>query len=114
MIFFAEIDPVWMFLAGCALLTFILLKRSYRHFGKRHKSNSGPIEYVRRPTSKWDGAQRDALAQIERQKVEMHEMSRDLNGQLNSRIIILEKLVGQSQQQIERLEQLLEQNESVR
>ncbi|MCG8449698.1 MAG: hypothetical protein MI725_08970 [Pirellulales bacterium] len=114
MIFFAEIDPVWMFLAGCALLTFILLRRSYRHFGKRRQSSSAPIERQHRPTGKWDGAQRDALAQIERQKVEMHEMSRELNGQLNSKILVLENLISQSQRQIERMEQLLEQNESVR
>lgn len=37
----------------------------------------------------------------------MHEMSRDLNGQLSSRIIVLEQLVGESQRQIERLEKLL-------
>ena len=94
-------------LAGGALLTLILLKRSYRYFGRQKKGSSAPIERVARPASQWDGAQRDALAQVERQKVEMHEMSRDLNGQLSSRIIVLERLIGDSQRQIERLEALL-------
>ena len=43
----------------------------------------------------------------------MYEMSRDLNGQLNTKIIVLEQLISQSQQQIERMEQLLEEAESV-
>ena len=106
-------NSILMFMAGCALLTVILLKRTYRHFGRRRKGNSAPIERVARPASKWDGAQRDALAVIERQKVEMHEMSRDLNGQLSSRIILLEQLIAQSQQQIDRMEQLIEKTESV-
>ena len=97
-----------MFLAGCALLTLILLKRSYRYFGPRSRNRHRPaIEAVPRPATKWDGSQRDTLAQIEREKVEMHEMSRDLNGQLNTRILVLEQLIHESQQKIDRLEQLL-------
>jgi len=95
------------FFAGCALLTLILLKRTYRRIGKRTKYNPAPIERISRPTGAWDGAQRDALAQVERQKVEMHDMARDINGQLTSRILVLEQLVGDSQRQIERLEALL-------
>ncbi len=106
----AEIDAGWFFFAGCALLTMILLKRSYRRMGRR-KKNAPAIERIARPSGQWDGAQRDALAQVERQKVEMHEMARDLNGQLNSKIIVLEKLVGESQRQIERLEELLDKAE---
>lgn len=103
----AAISSGWMFFAGCALMTLILLKRAYRRMGRRKKSSSAPIERVARPKGKWDGAQRDALAQVERQKVEMHDMARDLNGQLSSRIIVLEKLIGESQRQIDRLEELL-------
>jgi len=94
------------------MLTWILLKRSYRYFGKRRgKRVIKALEEQPRPTSKWDGVQRDSLAQIERQKVEMHEMSRDLNGELNSKIIVLEKLIADSQRQIERMEKLIEQSE---
>ena len=97
-----------MFLAGCVLLTLILLKRSYRYFGKRRRTRKQqPIQSVARPTHNWDGVQRDSLAQVERQKVEMHEMARDLNGQLSSRIIVLERLIHESQQKIDKLEHLL-------
>ncbi len=106
----ANINAVWMFLAGVGLLSFILLKRSYRYFGRRSRKRNEPaIERIPRPTNAWDGVQRDSMAHIERQKVEMFDMARELNGQLSSRIVILEKLIGDSQRQIERMEQLLEQ-----
>ena len=99
-------------MAGCVLLAFILLKRPSRYFGRRRYSGAATIERVPQPTRKWDGTQRDTLAQVERQKVEMREMSRGLNDQLGSKIIILERLVAQSQQQIERLEHLLDETEA--
>lgn len=112
MLMLANTSAIWMFLAGCALLTWVLLKRSYRYFGSRsRRGNSAPLQKVPRPAGVWDGAQRDSLAQVERQKVEMHEMTRDLNGQLSSKIIILEKLIADSQRQIDQLESLLEKAE---
>ncbi len=106
----ASIHAVWMFLAGVGLLIFILMKRSYRYFSRpRRKRNDRPIELQPRPKGPWDGVQRDTMAHIERQKVEMFEMSRDLNGQLNSKIIVLEKLIADSQRQIMRMEALLAQ-----
>lgn len=104
----ADIHAVWMFLAGVGLLTFILMKRSYRYFSKpRRMRNSQPIDLQPRPKGPWDGAQHDAMAHIERQRVEMFEMARDINGQLSSRIIVLEKLIADSQRQITRMETLL-------
>lgn len=104
---FDTMNSGWIFFAGCGLLTAIVLRRTFRRIGRSKTNSSEPIERVARPTSKWDGAQRDALAQVERQKVEMYDMSRDLNGQLTSRILVLERLIGESQLQIERLEALL-------
>ncbi|MGI9429381.1 MAG: hypothetical protein ACR2NM_12035, partial [Bythopirellula sp.] len=73
----AMINPSWLFFLGCALFTPVLLRRTYRRLGRRNKASAAAIERVDRPNSPWDGVQRDALAQVERQKVEMHEMSRD-------------------------------------
>jgi len=109
----ANLQSVGLFLAGVALLTFILMKRSYRYFAKqrRKRRNEPALEQLPRPTSAWDGGPRDSMAHIERQKVEMYDMARDLNGQLSSRIVVLEKLIGDSQRQIERMEKLLGQIE---
>lgn len=97
------------FAAGCALLTVILLRRSYRFFGNRRSrgDSSPPIELQHRPTHKWDGVKKDAAARFNRDQVELYDLARDLKGQLDSKIIVVNELVAQSQQQIDRLEELL-------
>ena len=105
----ANINAIWMFLAGVGLLTFIMMKRASRYFRKSpRKRYEGPIDLQHRPNSKWDGVQQDTMAHIERQKVEMHDMARDINGQLTSKIIVLEQLIAESGQQIKRMEELLQ------
>jgi hypothetical protein len=104
----ADIHAVWMFLAGVGMLIFILMKRSYRYFSKRRrKRDDKPLALQPRPQSPWDGARHDTMAHIDRQEVEMFEMARDLNGQLTSRIIMLEKLIADSQRKITQMETLL-------
>jgi len=66
------------------------------------------LEHVHRPTSKWDGAQQDAAAMIDRQRVELCELARDLAGQIDSKIIVLQQLLAESQRQIDRLERRLD------
>ena len=104
----ADLNAVLMFMAGVGLLIFILMKRSYRYFARRKRNrNEQPLELQPRPKGPWDGVQRDAMANIDRQEVQMFEMARDLNGQLSSRIIVLEKLIANSQRQINQMETLL-------
>lgn len=112
----SNFTAVLMFLAGCGLLTMLLLRRSYRYFNKcrGRRSSSQPIDLQRRPASQWDGAYPDASARIERQKVELHEFAREADGRLNSKLIMLEQLIDRSDRQIARLESLLGQLESVR
>lgn len=102
-----------MFAAGCALLTAILLRRSYRYFGSsRRRHNEGPIAAQPRPTGEWSGAHHDASAMIERQKVELHDQGRELKALLDNKISVLQELCRQSQQQIDRLEELLAESRS--
>lgn len=110
----SDFPAVLMFLAGCGLLTMLLLRRSYRYFSKDKRSRGAaqPIERQRRPTGPWDGVCTDASASIERQKVELHEFARETDGRLNSKLIMLEQLLQQSDRQIARLESLLGQLEA--
>lgn len=106
--------PTLMFLVGCALLTTILLRRWSRYFGRGRRGRTQqlePLEKQPRPTGQWSGMQRDSQAQSNRQQVELHDMARDIGGQLNSKIILLEQLIATSQQQIERMESLLDKAE---
>lgn len=111
----ANIHAVWMFLAGVGLLTFILLKRSYRYFGRRTRvRQEGPLDLQHRPTSKWDGIQKDRYAHVEREKVELYDMARELKGDLSSRVLVLEQLIAESGQQIRRMEELLKEMDGQR
>lgn len=106
--------PHWMFAAGCALLSMLLLRRSQRYFSRRgeRQRHAGYLERIPRPKGGWDGVQRDAAAQIERQQVELHELAREATGRLDSKMLLLEQLIATSQRQIARMEQLLGQLES--
>jgi hypothetical protein len=104
----AAVSPTLLFLAGCAVLTWVLLRRSYRRCGRKTtKGNRDYLEHVHRPTNAWDGACHDATAVIERQKVELYEMARDASGRLDSKLMLLSHLITTSQKQIDRMEELL-------
>lgn len=109
MFLLANMLPTLMFLAGCALLTAILLRRSSRYHGKRtrQRKNETVIEAQPRPTNAWTGMHRDTTAHIERQKVELHDMTRESTGRLDSKMLVLQELIAKSDQQIERMEALL-------
>jgi len=106
MSFLNEVDPIYLFVAGCAVAAWVLLRRRGRiASGGRRSVNH--LEQLHRPTSQWDGAARDAAALAEQQQVELHELARDVSGRLDSKMILLQQLMAKSQQQIERLEELL-------
>ena len=101
--------PDVLFLLGTTLLTFILLRRSYRYFGRRPRPRvEHPLAAVPRPTYDWSGVQADPLARIEREKVELHRLARDLTGRLDSKLILLQELVDTTQQHISEAERLLD------
>lgn len=101
-----------MFAAGCAALTFILLRLSWRRSGKRQRGGSGPaIDAQPRPKHRWDGAQKDAEARIDRHQVELHDLARDLTAQIDSKLVLLQHLIAQSDERINRLETLLSESE---
>ena len=93
------------------MLVFFLLWRSYIRFGRRTRGGEGPpIAKQARPKHAWDGAKQDADARFSQQQVELHELSRDLMGQLDSKMMLLQALIAQSDERIARLEGLLDAN----
>jgi len=99
-------DPIYLFVAGCAVAAWVLLRRRgrMRRGGRR---NVNHLEHLHRPTNPWDGAQHDAIAMGERRQVELHDLARDVSGQIDSKMMLLAQLMAQSQRQIDRLEALL-------
>lgn len=101
--------PLLMFMAGAALVSWILLRRGLLRGKGKRKFDSRPIDVQERPTTEWSGAYSDGSALIDRQKVELAQLSRDVNGQLDSKILVLRELIQQSERQIREMEELLAQ-----
>ncbi|QDU91659.1 hypothetical protein Pla175_50890 [Pirellulimonas nuda] len=104
----AAITPQILFIAGCALLVYILMRRSYRFFGAAKRRSTGPIDVQHRPVTQWDGVQADADARVNRQQVELEEMSRQMRGEIDSKLIALRELSARCDAQIAKLESLLD------
>lgn len=98
-----------MFLAGIGMLTIILLRRTFRQIGRNRRGQGTKyLETQPRPASQWDGARGDAFARLEREKVHLEEIRREAVGQIDSKILVLQELIAHTEQQIERIESLLE------
>lgn len=107
-----------MFALGCGLLVVFMLRLTYRNF-KRHprKRNEPAIDAQPRPEkslveNSWSGAHADSSARVERQKVELHEYSREVTAQIDNKLVMLSELIAKSERQIKRLEELLERTDS--
>jgi hypothetical protein len=103
--------PLLMFMAGVALVAWILMRRGFVRGARRKAYDSRPIDAQPRPASEWSGAYSDSAALAERQKVELAEFSREANAQIDTKILVLRELMRQSEQQIERMQKLLTQLE---
>ena len=102
-------------LAFCVALLIaivILLRRSHRYFGRRGQDQA-PVVHVSETKGLSVSAADDAGARLIREEVRMHETARELSAQLDSKISILEYLTGTAQQQIDRLEELIEKAERI-
>jgi hypothetical protein len=97
-----------LFLAGLVLTCGVLLFRTHRQLGSRPKTEIPSPATFSRPMAQPTSAHRlDAPAELRRWEVETHDLARDLQAQLDSKITILQHLVRDAQQQADRLETAL-------
>jgi len=105
--------PTLMFLVGIALAIIILMRRSNRYFRRRRKKKDpGPLVQLERPETPDSRSAVIHSEDLARQEVHLHDRARALMAQLDSKIRVLQQLMIQTEQQIERMESLLEQAES--
>ena len=112
MFIFANLGATFMLLAGCGLLVYTLMRKAHlqqvrekenrRERGSTIISDTGRLP---RPPKTW---------QTTNEGDEMAEFARDINGQLTTKMIVLEQLIADSQKQIDRMEELLERIESAK
>lgn len=107
--------PQLLLLAGMGLAIWILWRRSHRHF---HSAADEPETPARpaRPTRRdldRDLALGDAPPEIARWQVEMHETARDLKGEIDTKLAVLQLLIQHARQATDRLETAIERAEKL-
>ena len=92
------------FLAGLAILCWVLLRRSFRYFGRRPKQQATVVR-ASRPGA-FEGTSRLSTPpdELARWEVQMHDLARRLSAQLDSKISVLESLVQEADRAAARLE----------
>ena len=95
--------PYLMFAAGALLAIVILLKRSYRYFGRR--SRSGHITRVARPDTMPNPAdEARGSRDFDRWEVHMEERMRENTALLDSKMLALQTLLREADETIARLD----------
>lgn len=94
-----------LFLGGLGLVCSVLLLRTHRQLSKRPKSELPSPTTFSQPRQPAATAHRlDAPRETRQWEVEMHDLARDLKGELDSKIVIVEQLIREAKTQADRLE----------
>lgn len=95
-----------LLLLGAGVASYLMLRRAARRLPKT-SSAAVPASRIHRNTS-LPGQTRHALtSSIERSSVELHDLARELQGELDSKARVLQLLIAQARSEAERLEDLL-------
>jgi hypothetical protein len=88
--------------AAIALLAFFLLQRTQRRVARGQQDRHLSVQ--ERVTKKFDGS--DIYSQISGQMAQLAELSRQINGQIDTRVAKLEILIAEAERAILKLEKL--------
>jgi len=107
MCLFAEAEyATLMVVTALVVIIGVLLLRSHRYFSRQERDSS-PIVRVGRPDAEDRGHHAEAPEVMQRWEVQMHEVARDLFGQLDSKMGALEQLIREADRASARLEAAL-------
>ena len=102
--------PQLILLLAMGLLTMMLWRRSSRHFGRGGKAYETPHRISKLHDDR-DLALADAPPEISRWQVEMYELSRDMKGELDTKMAVLQLLIRNASDAADRLERAVAQAE---
>ncbi len=91
-----------MFLAGIVLLILIMFRRSYRRHSARNRRSSDPVPR-RTQVKAADRALSETPDDVMKWQVEMHELARTLKAELDTKMRLLQLLIGQARVESDRL-----------
>jgi len=92
----------FLWAAAIALLAFFLLQRTQRRIARGQQDKQLSVQ--ERVTKKFDGS--DIYSQISGQMAQLAELSRQINGQIDTRIAKLEILIAEAERAILKLEKI--------
>jgi hypothetical protein len=104
-----------LFAAAVGALVFFLMRfwsRRYLHSLKAPATQAEPLASRRIRDADKDQPLRHSPADIERWQVEMHDLARDLKGELDTKIAVLQRLVIDAREAAERLKAAIERTDS--
>jgi len=92
----------YLWAAAIALLAFFLLQRTQRRIARSQKDKQLSVQ--ERVAKKFDGS--DIYSQISGQMAQLAELSRQINGQIDTRVAKLEILIAEAERAILKLEKI--------
>jgi hypothetical protein len=106
MILFANILSSIGYLLALVIMASLLMRRSYRYFGRKGKKIEGLVRIDRpKPARRWS-SNIDSPEQVAKFEVQLQETMRELSAQLDNKMVCLQVLLRQANEKIHRLEQL--------
>lgn len=101
---FLPSTPQLVILAAMGIMIWVLWRRSSRHFGRGGTAHQ-PAYKVSKLDNDRDLSLIDAPPEVTRWQVEMHELARDLKGEIDTKLALLSILIRQADAAAQRLEQ---------
>lgn len=95
-----------MLLAGIVLLVLIVFRRFHRGYVERNLTHSGSKSEATQAASPASRPAEGSFGYMNWQ-VEMHELAASMKGELDSKMRLLQLLIGEARVEAERLEKLL-------
>lgn len=100
---FLPSTPQLVLLAAMGMMIWVLWRRSHKHFGRGGKAYESPHR-VSQIEDNRELALSDAPPELSRWQVEMYELSRDLKGEIDTKLALLEVLTRNANEACARLE----------
>lgn len=104
--------PQFLLLVGMGIAILMLWRRSARHFASASEDKSSPHQRVTMEKNR-EAALLDAPPELTRWQVEMYDTARDLKGEIDTKLVMLQALTRHANEATARLQQAIDRAEKL-